>query len=119
MYGLKCLLSQFMLLPAQYLQVRDDRGIFKKFSFSAARCDFTSEVWECMDRVSGIRLQWQCRIAGIRRMLLAPSFPFRRQCVRRFAPPVPPDLSALLTPGLFHDMRRLTSEMAFRLGMSL
>ncbi len=58
LYQLKSLLSEFMLLPALYIQARDQRGIFKKFSFTAAAADFNLSTWSIMEEVSRIRAEW-------------------------------------------------------------
>ena len=58
-YELKNLLSEFMLMPALYVQARDRKAIFKKFSFEKAKVDFTKEEWNIMDEVSEIRELWK------------------------------------------------------------
>ncbi|MBL0340963.1 MAG: nucleotidyltransferase domain-containing protein [Bacteroidetes bacterium] len=57
-YMAKGLLSEFMLLPAFFIQKITGKGIFKKFSFDTARPYFTFEEWQVMDEVSQIRIQW-------------------------------------------------------------
>jgi hypothetical protein len=57
-YGLKSLLSEFMLLPSLYVAARDGKGIFKKHSFKMAAADFTDHQWAVMNRISEIRSQW-------------------------------------------------------------
>ncbi|TAH37969.1 MAG: hypothetical protein EYC69_14955 [Bacteroidetes bacterium] len=59
LYQLKSLLSEFMMLPTLYIQARDQRGIFKKYSFEAASADFNESTWKIMDEVSEIRANWQ------------------------------------------------------------
>jgi hypothetical protein len=58
LYTLKGLLSEFMLLPALYVQARDRKGMYKKFTFEAARPDFAASTWQAMDYVSSIRENW-------------------------------------------------------------
>ncbi len=58
LYQLKSLLSEFMLLPALYIQARDRRGIFKKFGFLIAAADFSVSAWSIMDEVSQMRAEW-------------------------------------------------------------
>ena len=58
LYAIKNLLSEFMLLPALYVQARDRKGMYKKFSFDAARPDFAPASWQAMDVVSSIRSDW-------------------------------------------------------------
>ncbi len=57
-YQLKSILSEFMMLPTLYIQARDQRGIFKKFSFTAAAADFNQSTWSIMDEVSQMRAEW-------------------------------------------------------------
>jgi len=117
MYHLKNSLSLFMLLPALYLQVRDGRGVFKKFSFEAARGDFTGAEWTCMDRVSEIRKAWKYEISPFRRKLLSRPWRIRRRLLRILAPPVPADIRARVTDGMLADMNRLAERMTLKLGM--
>ncbi len=70
-YDLKNLLSEFMLLPALYVQARDKKSIYKKFSFEEARKDFSHEQWQVMDDVSLIREQWNMDISDGRRKMIA------------------------------------------------
>lgn len=58
LYQLKSILSEFMMLPTLYIQARDQRGVFKKFSFIAAAADFNQSTWSIMDEVSKIRMEW-------------------------------------------------------------
>ncbi|MBP6657756.1 MAG: nucleotidyltransferase domain-containing protein [Bacteroidia bacterium] len=57
-YQLKAIFSEFMMLPSAYVQARDDKGIFKKYSFAEMRRDFTDDEFAVMDEVSNIRLNW-------------------------------------------------------------
>ena len=59
LYALKNMLSEFMLLPALYVQARDRKGMYKKFSFEAARPDFATASWQVMDSISSIRSDWE------------------------------------------------------------
>ena len=47
-----------MMLPSAYVQARDDKGIFKKYSFAEMRKDFKEEEFAVMDEVSNIRSNW-------------------------------------------------------------
>jgi len=58
-YAVKNLMSEFMLLPALYVQARDGKGLFKKFSFDSAKMDFSTAQWNVMDEVSQLRLNWK------------------------------------------------------------
>src|SRR5690606_24084932 len=99
LYALKNLLSQFMLLPALYVQVRDGMGVWKKDSFEKAREDFEPAEWVSMEAVSRIRAAWPARLPRLQRRLMALSKPWRRQLLRRWHVPVPAALSVELAPG--------------------
>ena len=58
LYQLKAIFSEFMMLPSAYVQARDDKGIFKKYSFAEMRRDFKDEEYAVMDEVSNIRMNW-------------------------------------------------------------
>lgn len=58
LYQLKAIFSEFMMLPSSYVQARDDKGIFKKYSFAEMRKDFKEEEFAVMDEVSNIRSNW-------------------------------------------------------------
>ncbi len=116
LYYLKIALSQFMLLPALYVQARDQQGIFKKFSFEKARKDFSISQWHCMDHVSALRREWRYDLTRMRRFLLTHPGPLRREIVARFAPPVDSDTSALMTGELREKMSELARLMADALG---
>ncbi|CAN5642135.1 hypothetical protein BH11BAC2_BH11BAC2_24750 [soil metagenome] len=57
-YAFKNLLSELMLLPALYLQARDQQPVFKKESFHKAKGDFTTSEWKIIEEVSAMRLSW-------------------------------------------------------------
>ncbi len=58
LYQLKAIFSEFMMLPSAYVQARDDKGVFKKYSFAEMRRDFKDEEYTVMDEVSNIRMNW-------------------------------------------------------------
>lgn len=58
LYQLKAIFSEFMMLPSAYVQARDDKGIFKKYSFAEMRRDFKDDEYAVMDEVSNIRMNW-------------------------------------------------------------
>lgn len=62
LFEVKILLSEFMLLPALFIQAKEQRGIFKKESFPAAAKYFTSEDWQIMYEVSDIRANWNYQL---------------------------------------------------------
>jgi hypothetical protein len=117
MYHLKNTLSIFMLLPALYVQIRDGHGIFKKFSFEAARVDFKAEEWAPMDRVSEIRRMWRYEISPLRRWALSRAWRGRRHLVRRLAPGIPSAIREPITTELSRGMSTLASRMFSKLAI--
>ncbi len=57
-YQLKSLFSEFMLLPALFLQARSEKGVYKKYSFTEAKKYVSSDLWKIMDQVSAFRQNW-------------------------------------------------------------
>ncbi len=57
-YQLKSLFSEFMLLPALFIQAQSGKGIYKKESFAEAKKYVSSDLWKVMDEVSAFRLNW-------------------------------------------------------------
>jgi hypothetical protein len=114
-YALKLLLSEFMLLPALYVQVRDGRGVYKKLSFDLARPDFTPEEWAVMDEASALRASWSVELAPLRRMLLTRAHPIREVAVRWFAPAIPAPMGRRLTVAFYGRMQALAARMRRRL----
>jgi len=84
-YALKNLLSEFMLLPAFYVQARDGKGIFKGQSFEAVRTDLKEEEWEGMSRISGIRAGWKYEVKGVAKHFYTNTNPFVRTLMKKYA----------------------------------
>jgi hypothetical protein len=110
-FELKILLSQFMLLPSLYIENRDGRGIYKKFSFEAARVDFTAEDWSIMDEVSSIREKWHYSISPLWRKLMTKPSRLSRSFARTFSPAVPKAIEEVLTDELYKRMSHLITLM--------
>lgn len=68
-YVFKNFLSEFMLLPAVFLQARDSKGIFKKFSFEILKSDYP-ECCHIMDEISLMRQEWVYTPSFARRLYL-------------------------------------------------
>jgi predicted nucleotidyltransferase len=117
LYSFKRSLSQFMLLPALYVQARDGRGIAKQDGFDEARRDFTPDEWRCMDVASNIRAAWNYDISSIRRQLVIRPGSFRSRLHRYVGPLVSEDLRSLLSNGLLAEMVHLATGMCRRLGL--
>ena len=111
MYQLKGLLSQIMLLPACYVQVRDKKGIYKKYSFAAARVDFLDEDWSIMNEVSSLRENWSCNMSPLRRWLMTRPQPISRFLAKNYAPGIPGSLKKHLTDDFYMRMKNLITAM--------
>ncbi|MCB9211464.1 MAG: hypothetical protein H6609_19030 [Ignavibacteriales bacterium] len=68
-YQLKGLLSQIMLLPSLYLQAKNSKGIFKKFSFDELRKEFGNKYF-VMDTISSLRLAWNYKLNAVQKFML-------------------------------------------------
>ena len=111
MYWLKNLLSQFMLLPTLYVETRDQKGIYKKFSFDAARTDFDVEDWSIMEEVSSLRENWFFEISPLWQVLTKKPTKISRFLVRTYSPPVPEEIKKKLTEDCYRRMSRLIALM--------
>jgi predicted nucleotidyltransferase len=110
-YLVKCALSQFMLLPALYVHVRDGQGVYKKFSFGKARRDFSAAEWECMDRISQLRTAWHLPFGPLTRVVLSGSGALRSAAVKRIAPAIPEHIRVIFTPAFIAQMASLICRM--------
>jgi hypothetical protein len=114
-YQLKSFLSQFMLLPACFIETLEQRGISKEQSFELARAHFPKEAWAIMDEVSQIRGQWSLprgpRTSTLR-LLGSPSLRFM---TKRLAPPIPAPLRARLNRAFYRRVQDLTTRMISKL----
>ena len=118
LYELKVMLSQFMLLPAMYLQVRDGEGVWKGYSFELSRYDFRDGSWEAMETASDIRWRWPHEHDWQR-----PEWPepIAKRMTRRTAPPIPVSIGRQLNTrfyraalSLIEEMQRKTYELRLR-----
>jgi len=115
MYQLKGLLSRFMLLPTLYCQARDRKGVFKKFSFDAARKDFSPSDWAIMDEVSDIRSNWHFSLGPIRRYFMTRRSSLWIRLKRKVGPRIPPGLKRKLTTGFYQRIFDLIEQMEEKL----
>jgi len=108
LFELKSLLSQFMLLPALYIQVQQTKGVFKKQSFELAKTDFTIESWEIMEKVSEIRLAWPAHEDRLQDTLLSmcPVL-WHRWLTKLVSAQIPDELNKKLTKDFFNSMSNL------------
>ena len=116
LYDLKSLLSQFMLLPAAYIQARDGHGIFKRESFAEAARDFSHREWKVMDEVSSIRRDWAYSVDRFSRVLsVSASFPLRSRLLRISTRNIPSGLREICGERLFKTMLDFTFLMKDKL----
>lgn len=106
-YQLKGLLSQFMLLPALYVQAKHGKGIYKKESFGVARSDFGSADWAIMDEVSEIRAGWSYGISPLQKWLMGHPHVLSRYYAKRFGPQIPEMIGSVLTAEFYSRMKKL------------
>jgi hypothetical protein len=107
MYQIKSLLSQFMLLPALYLQAKNGRGVFKRESFDMARVDFDPGDWAIMDEVSNIRANWNYEISAFKKQLVSHPYVLSRYFSKRFGPAIPDKIGRILTADFYSRMKKL------------
>jgi hypothetical protein len=110
-YQLKCLTSEFMLLPALYAQRKTGSGLFKKFSFQHVESEFAPATWEIMNQVSTLRTAWHYRVSSVQRWMLTRPNVLRYVWARKYSPPIPPDISRQLTHSFYESMHKLAAEM--------
>lgn len=111
LYFLKILLSQFMLLPALYIEIRNGRGIYKKTSFEAARADFDEKDWAVMDEISSIRESWCYEKNHLWMWVMTRPNKNLRAIARNHAPGIPKELRLRLTDDFFRRMTCLVDLM--------
>lgn len=109
LYQLKAIFSEFMMLPASYVQARDKKGIFKKYSFQEMEKDFPADDYAVMNEVSSIRSQWNVKLSSQDRSFLQ-RLDFlswkRRQSISIV---VPNYIQVLINNGLFTRMNNFTA----------
>ncbi len=111
MYWLKILLSQLMLLPSLYVEIRDQKGIYKKFSFEAAQLDFDVEDWSIMEEVSLIRKKWFFEISPRWRRLMTKPTKISRYLARTYSPAVPKEIKKKLTDDFYRRISHFIALM--------
>ena len=114
-FVLKGLLSEFMLLPALYLQAKYKHGVYKKDSFRLAEHDFEKEDWAIMNKVSTIREEWEYSLSPLQKRVLTSKLFLIRRMGRRFAPKLSESVSSKITPNFYASMAELVVKMQFKL----
>ncbi|HNQ61387.1 MAG TPA: hypothetical protein PKJ62_03270 [Bacteroidia bacterium] len=115
LYQLKSVLSEFMMLPTLYIQARDQRGIFKKFSFTAAAADFNQNTWSIMEDVSRIRQEWpkfenQAELRKFRKIGY-----IWMKYRKKMGPPIPGQFVARLNDDFYNRMAELANQVEVNL----
>ena len=86
-YQLKSFLSQIMLIPCLYYSAVNNDGIFKRESFIAVRDNFSEKEWMPIVVSSKIRIEWNYKISGFKRLLFGVQNRYFRKIVTRFFAP--------------------------------
>jgi len=110
MYTLKGMLSEFMLLPSLYLECKTGQGVFKKYSFEQAKCEFQEHEWKIMDEVSGIRSKWHYQPAWAISDAPVCVTPLLKKIQSRNAGPIPESILQTLNAS-FTDRMRILAEL--------
>lgn len=111
LFELKILLSEVLLLPALYVQARDKKGIFKKYSFEAAQKDFDAETWNVVQQASSMRLNWNQSGVNYERERTAARFKVINFLSRMLRSRVPADLKKNVNSDFFIAVQRLIDKM--------
>ncbi|HNQ00135.1 MAG TPA: nucleotidyltransferase domain-containing protein [Bacteroidia bacterium] len=109
LYQLKSFLSEFMMLPALYVQARDRRGVFKKYSFALAAVDFKKEDWSIIEEVSLMRDRWPLRMSDFHRGLFSKTSYFWTQYRKRFGPGIPREIKSQLDEKFYERIATLAN----------
>jgi hypothetical protein len=115
-YQAKVFMSEVMLLPALYVQARDQKGIFKRESFAAARADFSPSVWSIMDEYSAYRANWNFQPRGFDKWMLSKSSWLWLHWRKSRGTPLSREVKALFEQGKLQALETLITEMRRRIG---
>ena len=115
LYQLKSIFSEFMMLPSAYVQARDDKGIFKKYSFDEMRKDFSTQEFKVMDEVSSIRANWVVEVNGADRKLLERLDFLSWKKRQRMKMTIPIFIESFLNDGLFERMNEFALLSKFKI----
>lgn len=106
MFQLKSLLSEFMLIPAFYMQAKTNSGIYKKLSFIEASKDFAEQEWKVMNDVSAIRNVWIVDLKEDERLKLSGIGYKNRKYAKENSPKLNNSFKKLFNKTLVEDMNR-------------
>ena len=110
-YQLKSLLSEFMMLPVLFQQVKEGRGCSKRESFAAVATAFPTSTWRIMNDISDIRSHWNYRPSTLSRWVLTRTNAFFTLFRKRWPSAIPATLKQRLTPDFYRDMLSLARAM--------
>ncbi len=111
-YTLKTFISQILLLPSVYYAAREQKAIFKKYSFAAVQGDFAYEAWRSIERASSIRSNWNYQVSLILRPFVTrPERVFRKLLQKGPFLGLEPELEASLSMDFYADLIKLIQEM--------
>jgi hypothetical protein len=114
-YNFKNLLSEFMLLPAIYFQVKTGNGIFKKFSFEKLKNEL-EEKYAVMDEISSIRSDWGYKAPFIYKLLRSRKIPLINNIASKyFSGSLPSVLKAKFDEMLILRMKNFVYELKLSL----
>ncbi|MEQ8910216.1 MAG: nucleotidyltransferase domain-containing protein [Vicingaceae bacterium] len=114
-YQLKSVISQFMLLPALFLQAKNQTAIDKKQSFLEAPKYFSEAEWEVMDKVSGLRSQWDYSLNFWQKFWLCHGNYSFRKWGRRYAPMPKGQIKKIVEEISYLEMLKLIERMEEKL----
>ncbi len=118
LYQLKAIFSEFMMLPSAYIQARDKKGIFKKFSFEEMRKDFTSQEYSVMDEVSTIRKNWKVELSEKQNRFFQRIDFLSWKSRQKISMAIPAFIEAAIHDGLFSRMNNFTEVVKNKLNLS-
>ncbi len=114
-YVFKNLLSEFMLLPAFYIQAKTGFGIFKKFSFDKVKEEL-KEKYAVMDEISLIRTHWDYQPSAFYRSLRNH---FRLFPSKYFSGSLPPELKNKFDDARIQQMKHFVIDLKLLLANEL
>ena len=115
LYQLKAIFSEFMMLPATYVQARDRKGIFKKYSFQEMKKDFRDEEYAVMDEVSSIRSSWVVDLSPAEQAFLQRLDFISWKRRQKIALEVPVFIQSMISNGLFARMNNFTALAKYKI----
>ena len=112
MFNLKSWLSEVMLIPALIYQAREEKGIFKKQSFSVMKNLYSPEAWRAIEIASNIRVHWHYKFWVPRKIFtsLKNKKGFKKPVRNHLAPTIPAPIQLELQGGFKQALGKLIEE---------